>query len=278
MGTAEADYQLGSDPLELERLNRQGRVLAPATRMILEAAGIRAGMRVLDLGSGMGDMSFAAAELVGTAGEVVGIDRSPEPVSRATDRARHKGLANVRFIVGDIRDPAPDGPYDAVIGRLVLMYVPDPAAVLRTQSRLLSPGGMVVPIEFDLYTARALPSTPLVRQALEWLSEAFKRSGIDPALGPRLWAVLQQAGLRPLAMMGVQPHFGHDDPDGAYILSGIVRTVVPLIERTGVATVAEVAPDTFEERVSAELADASAVFAHPMLIGAWATNDPTRLA
>lgn len=106
----------------------------------------------------------------------------------------------------------PFGPYDAIIGRLVLMYVPDPGAVLRTQAGLLSAGGLVVPIEFDLYSARALPSTPLVSQALSWVSETFKRSGIEPALGPRLWAVLQEAGLRPLAMMGVQPHFGPADP------------------------------------------------------------------
>jgi SAM-dependent methyltransferase len=278
MGTAETDYQLGSDPVELERLNRQGRVLAPATRAILEAAGVRAGMRVLDLGSGMGDMAFVAAELVGSTGEVVGIDRSPDPVAKATVRARQKGLGNVRFVVGDIHDPAPDGPYDAIIGRLVLMYVADPAAVLRTQAGLLSSGGLVVPIEFDLFSARALPSTALVRQALLWLSEAFTRSGIEPALGPRLWAVLQEAGLRPVAMMGVQPHFGPDDPDGPAILAGIVRTVLPLMERTGVATAAAVDADTLEERLRNELASSAAVFAHPMLLSAWATIDERSLA
>ena len=158
------------------------------------------------------------------------------------------------------------------------MYVRDPAAVLRTQAGLLKAGGLVVPIEFDIYSARALPSTPLVSQALKWLREAFMRSGIEPALGPRLWALLLEAGLRPLAMMGVQPHFGPDDPDGAYILAGIVRTVVPLMERTGVATAAEVGPDTFEKRLSDDLAASEAVFAHPMLMSAWATNDQARLA
>jgi SAM-dependent methyltransferase len=239
VASAENDYQLGADPQELERLNRQGRVLAPATRTILEAAGVRAGMRVLDLGSGMGDMAFVATELVGPTGEVVGIDRSPEPVAKANFRARQHGLPNVRFLVGDIHDPAPDGPYDAIVGRLVLMYVPDPATVIRTQARLLRPGGAVVPIEFDLYSARSSPATPLVGQALSWLSETFKRTGIDPALGPRLWTIQQEAGLRPMGMIGVQPHFGPEDPDGPAILAGIVRTVVPLMERSGVATAAE---------------------------------------
>jgi SAM-dependent methyltransferase len=271
MGSAESGYQLGSDAAELERLDLQGRVLAPATRTILQAAGVRPGMRVLDLGSGAGDVAFTAAGLAGPAGEIVGIDQSPDAVAKAAAQAAARGLPNVRFVAGDIHDRAPGGPFDAIIGRLVLMYVPDPAAVLRTQAALLRPGGVVAPIEFDLHSARSLPSTPLVGQALSWLREAFTRSGVDPALGPRLWAVLQAAGLQPSGMIGVQPHLGPQDPDGAAILAGIVRTVLPLIDSTGVATAAEVGADTLQQRLSGELATSAAVFAHPMLISAWGT-------
>jgi SAM-dependent methyltransferase len=216
-------------------------------------------------------VAFVAAGLAGPAGEVVGIDQSPDAVAKATARAGQRGLSNVRFVAGDIHDPAPDGPFDAIIGRLVLMYVPDPAAVLRTQAGVLRSGGVVAPIEFDLHSARSLPATPLVGQALSWLGEAFTRAGIDPALGPGLWAVLQAAGLQPSGMIGVQPHFGPEDPDGAAILAGIVRTVLPLIERKGVATAAEVGADTLQQRLSGELATSAAVFAHPMLISAWGT-------
>ncbi len=140
-------------------------------------------------------MALGAAELVGSAGQVLGIDRSPAPVEKANLRASRQGLGKVRFFVGDIQEPAFDGPSDAIIGRLVLIYVPDPAAVLRTQASLLRSGGLVVPIEFDLFSGRSLASTPLVAQAHSWLGEAFRRAGIEPALGPRLWAVLQAAGL-----------------------------------------------------------------------------------
>lgn len=274
MGSRETGYQLGGDATELERLNRQGTVLAPATRTILEAAGVRRGMRVLDLGSGAGDVAFVVAELVGSAGEVIGIDQSAEAVAKANVRARQQGLGHVRFIVGDIHDTAPGGSFDAIVGRLVLMYVPDPAAVLRKQAALLRSGGVVVPIELDLYSARSLPSTPLVGQALSWLNEAFTRAGIEPALGPRLWAVLHEAGLQPLGMIGVQPHFGPEDPDGPALLAGIVRTALPLIERAGVATSAGVGADTLQQRLSDELAAAAAVFAHPTLMSAWGTTYP----
>ncbi len=126
-------------------------------------------------------------------------------------RAKRHGLAQVRFVEGDIHDPAPGSPLDAIVERLALMYVPHPAGVLRRQATVLRPGGLVVPIEFDFATARALPATPLANQAVFWLVEAFTKGG-DQSLGPRLWSVLLEAGLQPFGMMGVQPHFGPGDP------------------------------------------------------------------
>lgn len=273
MGESTAGYQLGSDEYELARLDLQGRALAPATRALFAAAGLGPGMRVLDLGCGAGDVAFVAAELVGRDGLVVGLDRSPQAVARARIRAGQRGLRQVQFVEGDIREPAPGGAFDAIIGRLVLMYVPDPAAVLRQQAAVLRPGGLVAPIEFDLATARALPAIPLVSQAVSWLTEAFTRGGIQPSLGPRLWGVLREAGLRPLGMLGVQPHFGPLDPDGAALLAGIIRTAAPLIEQTGTATAEEIGAENFLHRLTGELRDNAAVFAHPLLLSAWATTD-----
>jgi hypothetical protein len=75
-------------------------------------------------------------------------------------------------------------------------------------------------------------------------------------------------------MLGIQPHFGPDDP-GAITgtLAGIIRTAAPLIERTGVATAEEIGVETFAQRLRDELHENQAVFAHPMLLSAWATND-----
>ena len=158
MSDSNSDYQLGSADHELARLELQGRALAPATYMIFDAAGIRPGMRVLDLGCGVGDVAFVAADLVGPDGYVVGVDRSPEALARARIHAEQRGLAQVEFFdEGDIHDPAPGGPFDAVVERAVLMYVPDPAEVLRRQATALRAGGLVVPIEIDFTTARALP-------------------------------------------------------------------------------------------------------------------------
>jgi len=271
MADGDSDYEFGSGEDELARLERQGRALAPATRMIFDAAGIRSGMRVVDLGCGAGDATFVAADLVGPDGYVVGVDRSAEALAQARRRAGQRGLAQVRFVEGDIHDPAPGGPFDAIVGRLVLAHIPDPAEVLRRQATGLRPGGLIVSVETDVPTSRSLPAIPLVSQAVSWLAEAFAKAGLQPSLGSQLWSVLREAGLRPLGMIGVQPHFGPDDPGAIDTLAGIIRTAAPLIERTGAATAEEVGAETFPQRLRDALRANSAVYAHPILLSAWAT-------
>jgi len=269
-------YELGHEADELERLNVQGRALAAPSRVLLEAAGLGDGMRVLDLGSGAGDMSFVVADVVGSAGEVVGIERAPEPVAEATARAERLGRGNVRFVLGDIHDPVAEGAFDAVVGRLVLMFVPEPSAVLRTQAAAVRPGGIVAPIEYELTRARTIPETPLATQAVNWVMAAFEKSGRDVALGPRLWVALEQAGLTPTGMLSIQPHFGPTDRQapGPTLLAGIVRTLLPTLEQNGIATAAEVGIDTLQHRLREEMVAAGAVFAYPELTCAWAVVQP----
>ena len=266
-------YQLGSASAELERLALQGRALGPATRTLLRTAGVRTGMRVLDLGSGAGDVSFLAAELVGPSGEVIGIEQSPDAVVLATARARQLKVGNVHFIEGDIHEPAPGGPFDAIVGRMILMYAPDPTAVLRTQAERLRPGGLVAPVETDLTTAGPRPATPLASQVMSWATAVFEGTDASHSLGRELWEILMNAGLRPLGLLGVHPLFGPGDPDGPALFAGLLRTMVPLLERIGVATAEEVGPDTLEARLAEELAAADAVIAYPELLCAWGTKD-----
>jgi SAM-dependent methyltransferase len=276
MGDSDSGYQFGTGigDEELARLEAQGAAIAPATRMIFAEAGIQRSMRVLDLGCGAGDVTFVAAGLVGPGGSVVGVDSSAEALARARLRAGQRGLAQVQFVEGDIHDPAPGGPFDAIVERLALWLVPDPAAVLRRQATVLRPGGLVVPIEYDLSTIRSLPETPEITQVKSWLVEAFARAGLV-MLGPRLWAVVQEAGLRPLGMVGVQPHFGSGDEVGLAYLVESMRAAEPVIVGTGVATAEEIGMETFEQRMRDEWGkNPHAVAAASLLLSAWATTGP----
>src|SRR5712664_3012993 len=98
------DYALGSTDRERQRLMRQGAILRGFLEMAFRAAGIGPGMRVLDMGSGVGDVSLLAADLVGPQGSVVGLDRDPENVAWAAKRAAEADRSNIRFLTNEFTD------------------------------------------------------------------------------------------------------------------------------------------------------------------------------
>jgi len=115
-----SEYAFADRAHEQRRLANQAELFDPLTERLFSTAGLGNGMRVLDLGSGAGDVAMLAARLVGSEGEVVGVERDPEAVASATARVTQAGLSNVRFIQGDAQtlDGVADG-FDAAVGRLV---------------------------------------------------------------------------------------------------------------------------------------------------------------
>ena len=262
-------YLLGHDPAELARLEHQAAMLAPATATVLRLAGIGAGMRVLDLGTGAGDVAFEVAELVGPTGSVVGIDQSERVLGLAMQRAERRGLANVSFVCDDLHTAQLADEFDAVVGRLVLLYTPEPDQVLRRFAGLVRPGGIVAAMEFEMTAAGSLPPTELTARVSYWISEAFRRAGLDASLGARLDEVMGRAGFPFATVLGLQSYRPPGDPDGARMAAGVLRTLLPVLERTGVAT-QEVDIDTLEERFARDSAEHAAIFTTPTLVGAWA--------
>jgi len=90
-------YVLGHTARELERLATQARLVDPVTRGFFHDAGVARGMRVLDVGSGAGDVAMFVADMVGPTGEVVGSDRSAEALAAARARVRERGYLNIAF-------------------------------------------------------------------------------------------------------------------------------------------------------------------------------------
>src|SRR5262249_40467735 len=138
-----ADYALGYTDLEQERLIRQAAIVAPTTERLFREAAIGPGQRVLDLGSGMGDVAMLVARLVGPAGEVVGVERNANSIPPAKMRAAAAGLRNVGALDSEVNMVADDQPFDAVVGRFILMFLPDPVSVLRSAVGLVRSGGVV---------------------------------------------------------------------------------------------------------------------------------------
>ncbi len=146
---------------------------------------LRPGERVLDLGCGTGDLSFLAARRVGPAGEVVGVDISPEMLERARRRLRAKVSAPIRFLLADaLALPFPDHSFDVVLAGFVLRNLSSLSQGLREAFRVTRPGGRFFCLELSQ------PSSPLVR-----LFFRFYLGRVVPALG--FWAASGEAGFSP---------------------------------------------------------------------------------
>ncbi len=260
-------YALGCSDEEIMRLDRQSASIESATRLLLRASGIEPGMRVLDLGTGIGHVAMLIAELVGPKGRVVGIDNSTKLLDVAALRAvSHPQL---RFTLGDVRHWRDDAPFDAVVGRLILFHLADPLAVLRHHAAALRPGGLLLALDFDLRASRAEPAVPLVDEALGWIDAAFRHVGASPAIGTRLSLLLEAAGLAEVQGFGVQGYLAPNDPRGPALLSGVVRTLAPQIVAAGIATPEQIGIDTLEARIADAVRSSASVVLPPVLAGAW---------
>ena len=265
-----ADYALGHTDRELERLHAQARLVDPITRRFFHAAGIAPGMRVLDVGSGAGDVAFLAAELVGEAGEVIGTDPGAAALAVARRRAEEKSLRNVTFRDGDPTEMTFEQPFDAIVGRYVLMFMGDPTAALRRLAGQLKPGGVMVFHEVDLTDARSYPPVPTFDQCFRWNEATLRLRGADTRMGLKLHATFLSAGL-PAPSMRLEAAIGGGEASEGplFVAAELTRTLLPDMVRLGVTTAEEVGIDTLAERMRREVAAAGSLVARHSEIGAW---------
>ena len=110
----------------------------------LAMADLKPGERVLDLGSGPGFDAFLAARIVGAEGQVIGVDMTPEMISKAEKNAEKLNVTNVEFRLGEIEKlPVEDGSVDVVISNCVINLSPEKRAVYGEIFRVLKPGGRI---------------------------------------------------------------------------------------------------------------------------------------
>jgi ubiquinone/menaquinone biosynthesis C-methylase UbiE len=263
-------YTPGSES-ELERLQLQARCLEGLTRRLIRESGIRSGMRVLDLGSGPGDVAFLLAEAVGPSGSVVGVDREERSVDLARRRAAEAGYGNVAFAVaGDDSLPA-DAPFDAAIGRFVLIHQRDPAAMIRRAAAVVRPGGVVAFLEPALHLdGHSLPEVELVRAAAGSLKRFMLAALPSPDVDGRMIPCFMEAGLPEPKVLWESAVPG--STDDVWLRSFVLtyKTLLPTMQKFGTVDPRVGDPETLAERIIAEASAKRAQSVTGPFASAWA--------
>jgi SAM-dependent methyltransferase len=169
--------------------------------------------------------------------------------------------------------------FDAVVGRWVLMYLADPAGVIRSLLDYLRPGGVVAFQEMDaVHSLLALPPSPLMDKIRRWSvpdPERLPPGAPNPQMGLVLYRTLLDAGLLAPQLRLDAPIGGGADWSGYEYLADTMRSLLPFLERMGVAPAADSEAgwgdiNTLAERLRDEAVGQQGAQVLPFLIGAWA--------
>lgn len=266
-------YGVGHSPEELERLKAQGALLADLNRFYFAEAGIKPGMRVLDVGSGAGDVAMLVAQMVGPTGSVIGTDREDPALNTARARVKDAGLKNVEFLKGDPSEMTFDQPFDAVVGRLVLMYYPNATETIQKLTAHLKPGGIIGFLEPDYSNCRTFPELPLFMRCAQLIEQALRTLGADPFIGLKLPKVFLDAGLKRPKVRCMSFNGTYVDAGPIFVFAQTLKTVMPVLEKIGAITAAEMQLDTLAQRMIDEAAATHGVVVGPALTFTWALKD-----
>ena len=252
---------------EAQRLRDQSAALDPLTARLLRSAGLEPGMRVLDIGCGVGSVTALAADAVAPGGHVVGIDRSDDAVAGA--RALLGDRDDVEFRVADANDlDGVEKGFDAVIGRMVLVHVPDPVAVLRTAADHVRPGGVICMHEPDMTYAWTSRPTPLWSHVRDGILTSFDHVGAHSRLGRDLFSVFRDAGLSdPEQIMEAPVGGGAASP--AFGWANAYAALLPLMESVGIDVDETVPTEGLTEALDADAAAHNGTVIGPLMYGAW---------
>jgi SAM-dependent methyltransferase len=271
MANTESDgYVLERTQAEYQRLRLQAKLWEPATRAVLEGAGLAAGMHCLDAGCGPGEAMRLIGRMVGPEGRVTGLDIDAALGAHMLAELRREEGAQFDFVAGDLMrgDPVPGAPFDVVFARLLFTHMTDPAAAVRRLAALVRPGGKLVLMDYDLSRFACRPEHPTLARSFQIIADCFTRSGKDADCGLLLPSYIAAAGLPTPEGSRVDTFY---EPIGVRgpMVRAVLASLAPAAQALGVAESAEIA------RLQSEVAELEAANRHfvlsPLMIGVWTT-------
>ena len=244
------------------RLRVVSEALESSTLSLLALAGVRPGMRCLDVGCGGGEVSVAMARVVGAHGRVVGVDMDAVKIGLARQEAIDAGLTHLEFREVDVSALPRDEMFDVVFARLVLTHVADPQEVLQRMVSVVAPGGVVVVEDMDHSAVFTHPRSGAMERYLDLYDAAARAHGGDPEIGPKLPGMLRRAGIEPLDVRIAQPAFFDGVAKGIHRIT--LENVRDNIVSSGLASAEEL--DALDAAMAAFDRDVETIVSFPRVV------------
>lgn len=207
MTTTADRYTLKVGQQGATRLQLVNQIYGPESERVLREAGLRFGARVADIGCGTGTMSLYMASVVGEAGSVTGIDINPAQIEQAQLLAKSQTVQRkLTFQVGGAYEPGlPEGAFDLVYSRLLLMHLDRPEDAIAAMSRLLAPGGTLVCEEASVDSTFCDPPCDSQPKLHAIASKMAAKRGCDFNIAHRLYHLISASGLGDVRVSAHQP-------------------------------------------------------------------------
>ncbi len=206
-----SDYILGTRDAELQRLRFQHELWRPQAEAAWSRAGLRRGMRVLDLGAGPGFAACELAQRVGSSGRVLALERSPRYVEAGRDEAERLKLPQLELRQHNLlNDPWPEERFDLAWCRWLAMFLSNLEPLLEGLDQCIAPGGQVLFHEYVHWDTFGLhPHGSAIERFGAACQRSFRETGGDPDVNRRLPSLLAARGwrieaLQPLPVLGAQ--------------------------------------------------------------------------
>ena len=249
-----------------ERLQLLARVRRADTLELLRRAGLRPGLRCLDLGCGGGEVTFEIAQLVEPGGSVVGIDMDEVKLALAIQAAGERRLTNIEFRAANVNDWDEPGAYDLVYSRFLLQHLSRPVELLRRMWAAIRAGGVIAVEDADFDGLFCHPENSAFDFYRRMLPRVCELNGGDTTIGRKLYQYFLQVGI-PAPELRLRQDFGAT-ADTKDLAVSTLEASADAIVGAGLATADEVAAIIAD--LTAFAADPQTVIGSPRTFQLWA--------
>jgi ubiquinone/menaquinone biosynthesis C-methylase UbiE len=249
-----------------QRLQVLSRVHRVDTVDLLARAGLRPGMRCLDLGCGGGEVTFELAALAGPGGSAIGVDRDEMNLALAREAAQQRRVANVEFRAADVNDWDEPDAYDFVYSRFLLQHLSQPRSLLLRMWHAVRPEGAIAVEDTDFDGMFCEPGNDALDFHRRMYPSAVERNGGDARIGRRLYRYFLEAGIPEPGLRLVQ----HADAAGEAKTMALLtlQSIEESIVSAGLASSGQVAAAI--EELAAFTADPETIIGGPRIFQLWA--------